>query len=181
MTISGFVSKDFESKIMRGDNLGITIGSLNPDENTKFNSAGLIVTERGTVPTYMVQTDGTIRLYRFGNVKVEGLTRRELAAKLINDLVPFLKEPIVNVTFLNHRVTIMGEVGNAQVINMQDEQISVIDAIVLSGDIKETARKDDIMIIRESGNEKKVKHINGSYMLVISEPNKNKSSHKIVY
>lgn len=159
-TINGFISNDYESRIRKGDNLGITIGSLSPEENAKFNSAGLIVTEKGTVPTYMVQPDGTIKLYRFGNVKVEGFTRRELASKLIADLIPYLKEPIVNVTYLNHRVTVLGEVANPQVINMQDEQMSLIDVIVLSGDVKETARRDNIMVIREENNEKKIKHIN---------------------
>jgi polysaccharide export outer membrane protein len=159
-TISGFVSNDMESKIRRGDNLGITISSLSPEENAKHNSAGLIVTERGTVPTYMVQPDGTIKLYRFGNVMVEGMTRRELGDKLQKDLLPFLKEPIVNVTYLNHKVTILGEVGTPQVINMQSEQMSVLEAISISGDMRENARKDRVMIIRETPNEKKINYIN---------------------
>jgi len=159
-TISGFISSNYESKIRPGDNLGITITSLNPEENAKFNSAGLIVTEKGTVPTYMVQPDGTIKLYRFGDFKVEGLTRRQLANKLIPELLPFLKEPLVNVTYLNHRVTVLGEVVTPQVISLQDEQISVIDAIVISGDMRENARRDDVLIIREVNNEKIIKHIN---------------------
>ncbi|MEJ7627573.1 MAG: polysaccharide biosynthesis/export family protein [Ferruginibacter sp.] len=159
-TINGFISNNFESKIRAGDNLGITISSLSPEENIKFNSAGLIVTEKGTVPGYRVQLDGTIRLYRFGNVKAEGLTRREFAAKLHTDLLPYLKEPIVNVTYLNHRITMMGEVNKPQVINMEDEQLSVLEAIVLSGDVKENARREKIMIIRETDNEKKIKYVN---------------------
>ena len=179
--ISGFVAGDFEARIRKGDNLGITITSLNPEENNKFNSAGLIVTEKGTIPAYMVQPDGTIKLYRFGNVKVEGLTRREFANKLISDLLPFLKEPIVNVTFLNHRITVMGEVAKPQVISLQDEQMSLIDAIVLSGDIKEGGRKDHVMIIRETENEKQVKYINLEDQSIFKSPWYYLKANDIVY
>ncbi len=169
-TITGFPGNHYESKIRPGDNLGITISSLSPEENAKFNSAGLIVTEKGTVPTYTVQADGTIKLYRFGDVKVSGLTRRELSAKMITDLLPYLKEPIVNVTFLNHRVTVMGEVATPQVINMPEEQVSLIDAIVMAGDMKENARRDKLLVIREMNNEKKIKHINLEDHSIFSSP-----------
>ena len=43
---------------------------------------------------------------------------------------------------------------------MPEEQLSLIDVLVLSGDVKEDSRRNDIMIIRETGNEKKVKHVN---------------------
>jgi polysaccharide export outer membrane protein len=169
-TIKGFIAGDYQSRIRSGDNLGITITSLSPEENLKFNSAGLIVTEKGTVPAYIVHPDGTIKLYRFGDVKVTGLTRRELADKLINDLKPYLKEPIVNVTYLNHRVTVMGEVANPQVINMQEEQMSLLDAIVMSGDLRENAKRNDILVIRQNGNEKKVKHVNLEDHSIFSSP-----------
>jgi polysaccharide export outer membrane protein len=159
-TLTGFVNNSFESKIRKGDNLGITINSLSPEENAKFNSAGLIVTERGTLPGYLVGPDGTILLYRFGAVKVEGLTKKELAAKLQKELLPFLKEPTVAVTYLNHKITVLGEVVKPQVINLEDDQMTVLDAIALSGDMNEKGRRDDVMIIRETETEKKVKHIN---------------------
>lgn len=180
-TLKGFINSDYESKIRPGDNLGIMITSLSPEENVKFNSAGLIVTERGTVPTYIVKPDGTIKLYRFGDVKVAGLTRRELANKLIPDLLPFLKEPIVNVTYLNHRVTVLGEVMRPQVLNMQDEQLSILDVIALSGDLKESARRDNILVIRETDNEKKVKHINLEDHSIFSSPWYYLQNNDIVY
>ena len=169
-TISGFISNDLESKIRKGDNLGIIINSLSVEENAKFNSAGLLITEKGTLPGYLVKPDGTIRLYRFGNVKVEGLTRRELADKMQADLLPYLKEPIVNVTYLNHKVTVMGEVASPQVLNMPEEQMSLLDAIVLSGDVKESARRDDILVIRENGTQKQVKHINLENHSILTSP-----------
>ena len=53
---------------------------------------------------------------------------------------------------------------------MQEEQISVLDALVLSGDVKKEARRDHIMVIREEGNEKKVKIINLEDHSIFSSP-----------
>ena len=51
-----------------------------------------------------------------------------------------------------------------------DEQLTLLDALVLSGDLKEKANKTDIMIIRESGTEKKIKHINLEDHSFLSSP-----------
>ena len=53
--------------------------------------------------------DGNIELHYLGKVKAAGLSTGALA-KNPDDLAPYLKEPIVRVQFLNHRVTVMGEV-----------------------------------------------------------------------
>ena len=159
-TISGLVSKDLESKISKGDNLSILISSLSREEDLLFNieigSGGTPVNSVG----FPVETDGTILMHKLGKVQAEGLTRKELAASLQKQLMPYLKDPIVTVQYLNHKITILGEVARPQVLNMPEEQLSLIDVLVLSGDLKENARRNDIMIIRETANEKKVKHVN---------------------
>ena len=158
-TISGLVNKDIESKISKGDNLAIVISSLSRDEDLLFN----LVTSTGVAanaPGFMVDNDGSVTIHKLGKVKAEGLTRKELAGVLQKQLLPFLKDPIVTVQYLNHKITVLGEVQRPQVINMPEEQLSLIDVLVLSGDVKEDSKRNDIMIIRETGNEKKVKHIN---------------------
>jgi polysaccharide export outer membrane protein len=91
---------------------------------------------------------------------VEGLTRRELAAKLEKDLLPYMKEPIVNVNYLNHKVTVIGEVGGAQVLPMPEEQLSLLEVLVKSGGVTANGLKNNVMIIRDQGTSKQVKHIN---------------------
>ena len=53
---------------------------------------------------------------------------------------------------------------------MPEEQLSIIDAIVLSGDVKDNARRDHIMVIREEGNEKKIKILNLENHSIFSSP-----------
>lgn len=170
-TLSGFVNSDFESKIKPGDNLGISINSLSTEENMKFNSTIVsAITNSVSVPSYLVSKGGTIKMHRFGEVKVEGLTRGELAAKLQKDLLPYLKEPLVNVSFLNHKITVMGAVGKPGVLNITEDNISLIDALVLSGDITKEGKRDEVIIIRENGDNREVKKINLENSSIFSSP-----------
>jgi polysaccharide biosynthesis/export protein len=167
-TLSGFITNDFESKIIKGDKLSITVSSINPSEDLIFNASmdGVKNNSLG----YTVQANGTVQIHRLGSITAEGLTRKELAKKIENGLAAYSKEPIVQVNYLNHKLTIMGEVSKPQVLNMPEEQISMIDALVLSGDVTPSAKKSSITVIREEGNEKKVKHINLEDHSIFSSP-----------
>lgn len=168
-TLTGLVNKDLESKIIKGDNLGINVSSLNKDEDLMFNIGSGINAVNGSA-IFPVDQDGNIMLHKLGLVKAAGNTRKELALLLQKELVPFLKDPIVHVNYLNHKVTIMGEVERPQVINMADEQLSVIDAIVICGDVKLNAKRDNVLVIREEGNQKKVKILNFEDHSIFSSP-----------
>jgi polysaccharide biosynthesis/export protein len=156
-TITNFIKNDFESVIVVGDELSILTTSLSQTEDVIFNSAAALSKE-GT--GYLVQKDGTVVLHRLGATKAAGLTRKEFAKKIQNALLAYTKEPIVNVEYLNHKLTIIGEVKAPQIIKLPKEQITILEALVLSGDVTELGKRNDITIIREEGNDKKVKHIN---------------------
>lgn len=162
-TIKNFVTSDFESKIVKGDKLSIQVTSLSPQEDILFNQSGNVAAASGPGSIgggYQVQQDGTVLLHRLGNVPVEGLTRKELSLKLQKELLPYMKEPIVNVNYLNHKVTILGEISHPQVLQMPEEPMNIIDVLVQSGDVTPNAQRNNIMIIRGEGSDKKVKHIN---------------------
>ena len=165
-TLSGFVTNNFESKIIKGDRLAITASSSSPVEDALFNgTAGSVSASTpaatGTPATaYSVLPDGTVFLHRIGKIAAEGYTRKELAGSIEKKLLAYMKDPIVQVTFINHKITVLGEVMRPQVINLPEEQISLIDALVLSGDVTPNAKRNSITVIREEGNIKKVKHVN---------------------
>ncbi|RYE07278.1 MAG: hypothetical protein EOP51_33920, partial [Sphingobacteriales bacterium] len=158
-TISGLVSKDFESKIQPGDQLSIVVTSLSSAEDEQFNKAAA-VSLTPSMSGFAVYPDGSVLLHRLGKVQAAGLTRRELQNKLQKDLLGYMKEPIVNVGYLNHKVTVIGAVGKPQVLPMPEEQLNIFEVLVNSGDIKPEGIKDKVMVVREEGNAKKVRHLN---------------------
>ena len=164
-TINSFVSKKFETKIRKDDILGITVSSLNNELDLQFNGASNIrSTETDNVTEssvgYLVDENGQITVHFLGKLKVEGLTKKQLKEKLEKELLPFLKEPFVNVKYMNRKITVMGNVVTPKVIYMNEEQMSLMDVLVDCGDLKPEALASDLMVIRDSADHKIIKHIN---------------------
>lgn len=185
-TLSGFVTNNFESKIQKKDVLAITVSSLSSEMDMQFNGAALARTDdinrsAQAAKGYLVNEQGTILIHYLGNVTAEGLTRRQLQDKLEKELLPFMKEPIVTVQYLNHKVTVIGDVAKPQVLNMPEEQISLLDVLVVSGDMNETATRKDVMVIREGSNVKNIKHLNLEDHSIFSSPYYYVQPNDIVY
>jgi polysaccharide export outer membrane protein len=157
-TISGFISDDLEIKIQPNDLLAISISSLSAEEDLLYNSkpgASGAETKSGT----QVTLDGNIYLHKLGRIAVAGLTRKQLKAKLEQDLLPFLKDPIVTVSFANHRVTVLGD-GTSKIVDMPDEKITLLEVMANSNGVTANSQLNNIMVIREANNSKQVKHLN---------------------
>ena len=159
-----------ELKIEKNDLLNLSISSLNPTEDLFFNSATSKEAGTGGAGGYLVNVEGDIYLHKLGKINVAGITRSDLKMKLEKDLLPYLKDPIVTVSFANHFVTVMGDAGHSQVLNMPAEKIPLIDVIALSGDINEKGTFKNILVIRETPGSKEFKHINLEDQSIFSSP-----------
>jgi polysaccharide biosynthesis/export protein len=151
-----------ESVIRKNDQLAITISSLNPDEDKVYNAAAISLgnSAAGGNNGYLVDMNGNIQLHRLGNMHAEGITRSALKNKIETEIKPYLKDPVVTVRYLNHRVTVMGEVAKPQVIPMPEEQLSILEVLGASGDITLLGKKNNILIIRETETGKQFKRLN---------------------
>jgi polysaccharide biosynthesis/export protein len=166
-TLQNTVSKNFDLKIKPDDLLSIGITSASPELSTLFNSAqGTGTTTAG----YLVDKKGNIQLYKLGDVKVADLTRTEVKEKLQADLSPYLKDPVVTVRIASNRITVLGEVGSPGSIDLPTDQISVLEAIGKSGDLTKDAKKDNILVIRQTEAGKEFRHLNLLDHSVFSSP-----------
>lgn len=163
-TISNAATKGGDLKIRKNDLLSINISSLNKEEDIIYNAPALVISSGTTSGLtgngYLVDADGNIQLHKLGLLHVEGFTRAFLKNKIQKDISPYLKDPVVTVRFLNHKITVLGEVVKPQVIPMPEEQLSLLDVLGASGDITQFARRDNILVIRENADGKEFKRIN---------------------
>jgi polysaccharide biosynthesis/export protein len=170
-TLQNTVAKDFDLTIRPDDLLSISITSASPELSALFNSAQGSGSSTGTAaPGYLVDKNGNIQLYKLGNVKLAGLTRTAAKEKLEADLAPYLKEAVVTVRLANNRITVLGEVGSPGVIDMPTDQISILEAIGRSGDLSKNAKKENILIIRQTGSGKEFRHLDLSDHSVFTSP-----------
>jgi polysaccharide export outer membrane protein len=98
---------------------------------------------------YMVDKRGTVTLPYIGDFNAAGLTLREMEIFVTEKLKKFVKEPVVRVRFLNHAVTILGEVQLPKQVAMNYERMTLTEALGLVGDLKYTAYADNILVVRE--------------------------------
>ncbi len=150
-------------RIQPGDILHIEIGSLESDVVSFFNE----YQESG----YMVSSDGNIDFPLLGKVRLTGYTTEEGKAKLLKDLNKyFVKPPVINMRVMNFKINVNGEVNSPGNFTVDNERISIIEAITLAGDFTSYARRDSILIIREDGNMRSFGYVNFYSSEILNSP-----------
>ena len=143
----------YSSKIMPNDILEINIINMNKHSNIMMNKNGYLNISDNK---YVVYKDGTILLPLLNNIHVQGLSIQELNLMLTHEYKRFLKAPYVKTTIKNHKIYVLGEVTKRGVVPLEGENISVIEAIALSGGLTDHALRSRIRVISEE---------NGKYVM----------------
>ncbi|MEO8405449.1 MAG: polysaccharide biosynthesis/export family protein [Chitinophagaceae bacterium] len=176
-----------ESVIQKSDILSITVGSLNPEASQVFNTtaagAGTLNSNGGGGDGYLVNTDGYIQFPLLGNIKAEGLNKKQLKKILTDSILSkqLLVDPIISIRFLNFRITVLGEVRNPGVVTVPNEKVSLLEAIGLAGDLTLYAKRENVLVIREEKDEKIFKRINLNSSEIFTSPYYYLKSNDIIY
>lgn len=138
--------------IQTGDALSINVSTFNPLLAEPFNLGTATNQSQGISENsplaYVVSSNGEIDMPMLGSVKVVGKTRQELSAYLEEKISFYVDDPIVNVRYVNFRVTMLGEFNSPGVVQSPSEKLTLMEAIAGSGDMNLYAIRDSVMIIR---------------------------------
>lgn len=108
------------------------------------------------VSYYTVDPRGDINFPVLGKLHIGGMKRSEVAEfiekKLISENI--VKEPIVTVEFINTGVSVLGEVAKPGRYEFNRDHMTILDAITMAGDLKNTGRRENVMVIRENEGKK---------------------------
>lgn len=103
-------------------------------------------------PGYLVNTDGNIYFPLIGYVHVGGKTIEQTRAEITRRLRKYVPDPQVNVRIADYRgqkVYMLGEVKNPGFLPINDQPLTIADALALAGGINpESANPKYIYIIR---------------------------------
>lgn len=145
-------------KIQKNDILAITVSSLDDKSDAYFNLGNMGAVQVGsggsssTPNGFIVDQQGNVQLPYLGSLKIEGLSTYE-ARKLIETRLEegkFLVKPVVNLRLVNFKISILGDVLRPGVYPVQSERITIIEALALAGDLSITAKRSDVLLIREN-------------------------------
>jgi polysaccharide biosynthesis/export protein len=153
-----------EPTFQQGDLIFITVSTEDKRTNEAFNMPNLVTSggqaASATTPGvgYLVDERGYINLPIIGALKVSGMTKDTLNGIMIQEIKNFTKDdkPVVNVRWLNFRVSLLGEVNRPGTYPINNEKVSVLDAISLAGDLTMYGKRDNIKVIREINGKREV-------------------------
>ena len=153
------ISRKVEMKIQPDDRLRIWVYSQNPDLSAPFNLGvtgyqvidGMLKTNEGIEPGYTVDSDGNIDFPVLGMLHVEGLTLQELSNQIKETLRRgrMINDAFVTVAFLNLKIYVIGAVNGPGILSVQEDKLTLLDAILMSGGLANTADMRDVRVIRE--------------------------------
>lgn len=103
---------------------------------------------------YTVTPEGTIDFPVLGKLKVDGMTRGELAAFIKGELMgrDLVKDPVVTVEFLNTGFSVMGEVNRPGRFNFNKDQLTLLEALSMAGDLNIQGKRDNIAVVRHEAD-----------------------------
>lgn len=157
------ISQTFEPIIEPNDILHITISSMDSEVVKPFQKESGLENNAGannlSLRGYLVDSEGTIQFPGVGSVSVAGKTRATIEADLKTALMEFVKEVVVDVRIINFKITVLGEVNNPGVFTVEDERVTIPQAIGLAGDFSEDGSRSDVTVIREIDGKRRVARI----------------------
>ena len=166
------------------DVVRINVSTLDPIASTPFNIFTGGQEGSGQRPEqldYIVDKNGEIDFPVIGSIKIVGLTPEETKDLLTEKLQPYLKDPIINIRLRNFTVTVLGQVNRPGTYQVNGEQITVLEAIGLAGDIDIKGKRTNVLVIRDFNGTKVYTRIDLTTKGLLSSPVYYLTQNDVVY
>src|SRR5690606_19756741 len=185
------ITNSHEPKIQPGDILAITVSSLDPTSNAMFNTGanvqGVNVTNNTAGSTnlgkegYLVGNDGNINFPVIGKINLTGLTLTQAHSRMAEELNKYVKEPIVNIRYLNFKVTVIGEVNRPSTFAVDNDKINVLEALGMAGDMTSYGKRENVLVIRELDGRRHMARLDLNSSAAFNSPYFHLQQNDIVY
>lgn len=158
-----------EPIILPDDILSISVQTIDPSSAAAVNqvsampaigasSASALGSQ--TISGFLVDKNGTVTMPMLGNMKLSGLTTYQARELIGERAARYFKEPNVQVRFANYKITIIGEVARPATYTVPNEKITLLDALGLAGDLTIYGRRENVLLIRDTGGKKEFVRFN---------------------
>lgn len=167
-----------EAHIAAGDVLTILVNAIDLDAVQVFNMPIANVhrmtsthsASTSSLQGYWVNPQGNINFPVLGEIHVEGLTTTQLQDTLETRISESVVNPIVNVSFQNFHVTLLGEVRSPGRYNISDQHLTLFDAIAMAGDLNIYGKRNNVLVAREVDGKMQFARLNLNDEAVYASP-----------
>lgn len=162
-----YYNSNYQYKIRKDDKLNISVWG---QDELSIGSAYSIYNSNEVYGKWlMVDAVGTIEIPRIGTYNVLGKSIVELKKELKKQFGEWLVNPIVDVKVLNKEITILGEVKDPQVIQVDKDQNTLLEMIARCKGFEFYANLKYVKVLRQVGEHVKVANIDlsesGDYLM----------------
>ena len=140
--------------IQTQDILYINISTLDPEINELLNPgsrqfSSLFSNDPNRyIHGYTVNDSGFISLPILGSLYIYGHTVDEITGMLYDRAKVYLKDPNINVRLLSFKFTVIGEVNSPGTYTNFNNQLTVLEAIGIAGDITDYGNRSKVLVVR---------------------------------
>lgn len=143
-------------RVQYQDILYVNFFTMNPEMNELLNPASgstnraYLFREESTayIYGYTVSDSGMISLPIIGEIKVYGLSLEQVKRSIEERAATYLKDAVINVRLLSFKYTVVGEVNRPGTYNNFNNQLTVLEAIGMAGDITDYGNRKRVLVVR---------------------------------
>jgi polysaccharide export outer membrane protein len=143
----------FTMLLSAGDILQIELNTMNPDAfpGIGTTSERMVITDNRSPyeKGFIMDKEGFVQLPYVGRLHLAGLTIRAAHDTVVESFKKFLDEPDITLKKLSFKVSVLGEVAHPGLYYIPNEQLTLIEAIALAGDLTNFSDRRAIKIIRK--------------------------------
>ena len=181
-----------ENHIAKGDLISILVNALDVEAVQAFNLPVASVQRLGakqvtatgsggSLQGYWVDPEGNIDFPVLGKLHVEGMTTTALRDTLSLLIARSVKDPIVNVGFLNFYVTVLGEVKNPGRHAVPDQGMTIFEALGLAGDLTIYGKRNNVLVSREVEGQMEFARLNLNDQAIFASPYYHIRQNDVIY
>lgn len=130
---------------------GNRTNSMNVSNFDQVISEGSGSIRGSDIGNYLVTEEGFISFPMIGCLQVAGITQDSLGKLIENQLKKrgYVNNPVVTVSLLNFRVSVIGEVNNPKELHIEGNRLTILEALAMCGDITIYGERDNVIVVRE--------------------------------
>lgn len=181
-----------ENYITKGDLLSIFVNALDIEAVRAFNMPIANVqnlgsrqvslnTGGGSLQGYWVDPDGNIDFPVLGKLHIEGMTTTQLRDTLTMLISQSVKDPIININFMNFFVTVLGEVKNPGRHAVGAQGMTIFEALGLAGDLTIYGKRNNVLVSREVDGKMEFARLNLNDQAIFASPYYHIRQNDVIY
>ncbi len=181
-----------ENYITKGDMLSIFVNALDIQAVQAFNMPVANVqnlgskmvtsnTGSGSLQGYWVDPGGNIDFPVLGKLHIEGMTTTQLKDTLTQLISRSVKDPIININFMNFYVTVLGEVKNPGRHAVNSQGMTIFEALGLAGDMTIYGKRNNVLMSREVNGKMEFARLNLNDQAIFASPYYHIRQNDVIY